>query len=83
MSPSSFSAHHTPLHDALKGRLSATTSHLCHALSQEFHACLSSYGDSGEMQLMDFVRDAMFEAVVRQLFGKDNVPTKKVRGYND
>ena len=30
------------------------------------------------MDLMDFVRDAMFEAVVRQLFGHDNVPQEKV-----
>lgn len=28
---------------------------------------------------MDFVRDAMFEAVVKQLFGKDNVPQTRVR----
>ena len=27
---------------------------------------------------MDFVREAMFEAVVRQLFGADNVPKEKV-----
>ena len=31
------------------------------------------------MNLMDFVRDAMFEAVVRQLFGHNNVPQEKVR----
>ena len=29
---------------------------------------------------MDFVRDPMFEAVVRQLFGKENVPATRV-GY--
>ena len=30
------------------------------------------------MDLMDFVRDAMFESVVRQLFGEDNVPQTRV-----
>ena len=27
---------------------------------------------------MDFVRDAMFDCVVKQLFGHDNVPANKV-----
>ena len=27
---------------------------------------------------MDFVRDAMFKSVVRQLFGTENVPAEKV-----
>ncbi len=26
------------------------------------------------MELMDFVRHAMFESVVRQLFGRENIP---------
>ena len=30
------------------------------------------------MDLMDFIRDAMFESVVRQLFGEDNVPQTRV-----
>ncbi len=78
ISPASFSAHHTAIHDALKGRLSAMTGTLCHALSAEFNSSLGCHGDAGEMELMDFVRDAMFESVVRQLFGRENVPTGKV-----
>ncbi len=78
ITPSSFSCHHTTIHDSLKGRLSSTTAPLCHALSAEFATCLSCYGNGGEMELMDFVRDAMFEAVVRQLFGADNMPREKV-----
>lgn len=75
--PSSFSRHHTDIHDSLKGRLSSSTATLCHALSNHFHHTLCSYGDAGEMQLMHFVRDAMFQSVVTQLFGEDNVPVKK------
>ena len=30
------------------------------------------------MDLMDFIRDAMFESVVRQLFGEENVPQTRV-----
>ena len=51
---------------------------MCPILSTEFHNSFSCHGDSGEMELMDFVRDPMFEAVVRQLFGKDNVPDNTV-----
>ena len=82
ISPSSFSAHHTHIHDALKGRLSASTGTLCHALSTEFHSSLGCHGDAGEVELMAFVRDAMFESVVRQLFGADNVPSNKVSGLS-
>jgi hypothetical protein len=78
ISPTSFSAHHTTIHDSLKGRLSSSTGPLCHALSAEFHSTLGYHGDAGEIELMDFVRDAMFESVVRQLFGARNVPTGKV-----
>ena len=78
ISPSSFSTHHTTIHDSLKGRLSSTTATLCHALSAEFYSSLGCHGDAGEMELMDFVRDAMFKSVVRQLFGTENVPAEKV-----
>ena len=80
LSQKSFFKYHTAIHDTIKGCLVPTfVSRLCPVLSQEFYRCLSFYGDQGEMDLMDFVRDAMFEAVVKQLFGKDNVPQTRVR----
>ena len=51
---------------------------MCPVLSEEFHTSLLSHGEQGEIDLMDFVRNAMFEAVVKQLFGHDNVPQEKV-----
>lgn len=78
ISPQSFASHHTTIHDSLKGRLSASTGLLCPALCKEFYQYLGSYGDCGEKDLMEFVRDVMFDCVVRQLFGQDNAPTSKV-----
>ena len=51
---------------------------MCPILSAEFNKSLGCHGNSGEMDLMDFVRDPMFEAVVIQLFGRENVPQKTV-----
>ena len=51
---------------------------MCPILSAEFNNSLSCHGNNGEVDLMDFVRDPMFEAVVKQLFGRNNVPEKKV-----
>ncbi len=75
----SFFKHHSAIHDTIKGQLipSYLTS-MCPSLSAEFNNSLSCHGNSGEAELMDFVRDPMFEAVVRQLFGKENVPSTRV-----
>lgn len=79
LSSSSFYKHHSAIHDTIKGRLVPTyLTKMCPILSQEFYTSLLAHGREGEMDLMDFVRDAMFEAVVRQLFGHDNVPQEKV-----
>ncbi len=75
----SFFKHHSAIHDTIKGQLipSYLTS-MCPTLSAELNNSLGCHGNSGEMELMDFVRDPMFEAVVRQLFGKENVPFTRV-----
>ena len=75
----SFFKHHSAIHDTIKGQLipSYLTS-MCPSLSAELNNSLSCHGNSGEAELMDFVRDPMFEAVVRQLFGKENVPSTRV-----
>ena len=52
---------------------------MCPKLSHGFYVSLCSHGDDGEMELMDFVRHAMFEAVVRELFGQENTPKTQVR----
>ncbi|XP_064397824.1 24-hydroxycholesterol 7-alpha-hydroxylase-like [Halichondria panicea] len=74
----SFFKHHSAIHDTIKGQLipSYLTS-MCPSLSAELNNSLSCHGNSGEAELMDFVRDPMFEAVVRQLFGKENVPATR------
>ena len=70
---------HTALHDALKGKLiPSNINSLCPAVSKEFHTNLLTYGNGGEMNLMDFVRDTMFECAVKQMYGKDNVPQDRV-----
>ena len=79
LSSSSFYKHHSAIHDTIKGRLVPSyLTNMCPILSQEFYTSLLAHGQQGEMDLMDFVRDAMFEAVVKQLFGHDNVPQEKV-----
>ena len=40
----------------------------------DLHGSFKKLGDDGEMDLMSFVRHTMFDSVVRQLFGADNVP---------
>ena len=70
------------MHDTIKGRLVPSyLATMCPVLSREFHTSLLSHGGQGEMELMDFVRDAMFEAVVKQLFGHENVPQDKVHEF--
>lgn len=79
VSSESFFKHHSAVHDTIKGRLVPTyLSKMCPILCQEFHTSLLQHGNGGEMELMDFVRDPMFEAVVRQLFGQENVPKERV-----
>ena len=78
LSSESFYKHHSAIHDTIKGRLIPNyITKLCPILSEGFQKSLSSHGNEGEMELMDFVRDPMFEAVVRQLFGRENVPKSK------
>ena len=36
--------------------------------------CLSKFGRDGEMDLMSFVRQAMFDSVMRELYGSKNLP---------
>ena len=57
----------------------ACVARICPTLSEKFYSCLNSYGDEGEMDLMEFVRHAMFEAVVREFFGSENAPQTQVR----
>lgn len=79
VSPQSFFKHHSAIHDTIKGRLIPSyLTTMCPILSAEFNNSLRCHGDSGKMELMDFVRDPMFEAVVMQLFGRENVPEKTV-----
>ena len=44
------------------------------SLSIDLYGSFRKLGDDGEMDLMSFVRRTMFDSVVRQLFGADNVP---------
>jgi 24-hydroxycholesterol 7alpha-hydroxylase len=75
LSTSSFFKHHSDIHDAMKAKLVPTyISHLCPALSKGFHSSFSKFGAGGEMDLMTFVRQNMFDSVVTQLFGAENVP---------
>ncbi|XP_003387846.1 PREDICTED: 24-hydroxycholesterol 7-alpha-hydroxylase-like isoform X1 [Amphimedon queenslandica] len=77
--PTSFSEHHTKIHDIFKGQL--TMHHLdplCQELSLSFyHEILLQVrereGQEVEMELMDFVRKTMFGPVVKQLFGQSNL----------
>ena len=63
----------------MKGHLSPkNVTKICPTLSRDFHSGLLSYGQQGEMELMDFVRNVMFEAAVKQAYGCDNVPQEKV-----
>ena len=79
LSSKSFFKYHSAIHDTIKGRLVPNyITKLCPILSQEFYRSLCYHGEEGEMDLMDFIRDAMFESVVRQLFGEDNVPQTRV-----
>ena len=44
-------------------------------LSTDLHTTFSKFGkEGGEMELMSFVRQTMFDSVVRQLYGPDNAP---------
>ncbi len=74
-----FYKYHMTGHEAMKGGISSTTSALCPVMCEEFRSSLDSNDDSGERQLMNFVQEAMFQAVTRELFGRDNVPKNKVR----
>ena len=79
LSSKSFFKYHSAIHDTIKGRLVPNyLTTLCPILSQEFYRSLCYHGEQGEMDLMDFIRDAMFESVVRQLFGEENVPQTRV-----
>ena len=79
LSSESFFKYHSAIHDTIKGRLVPSyLSKMCPLLSQEFQTSLLQHGNGGEMDLIDFVRDPMFEAVVKQLFGHDNVPKERV-----
>ena len=79
---SSFHQHHTSVHDGVKGRLTAQLGLLCPALSAQLYRQLHSWLDGriggGAVELMDFVRGTMFPAVVRQLFGTDNIQLSDV-----
>ena len=79
LSSESFFSHHTAIHDAVKGRLASTyLTKMCPVLSRGFYDSLCFHDNEGEMELMEFVRSAMFDAVVKQLFGHQNVPQTKV-----
>ncbi len=76
---SSLEKEHDLLTSNIKGRLASSTGVMCPALSGHFHGFLtSSYGEEGEMELFDFVRGTMFDVVVRELYGSDNIPEDKV-----
>ena len=40
----------------------------------DLYDCFCKFGSEGEMDLMSFVRQTLFDSVVRQLFGANNVP---------
>lgn len=69
---------HMACHESLKGCFTSKAAPLCPVMCTEFHLSLSSYGESGEKEMYDFVQEAMFESVTRELFGRDNVPKDKV-----
>jgi 24-hydroxycholesterol 7alpha-hydroxylase len=70
-----FLLHHTTLHDTVKGTfIPASMRELVPKLGQRFSTVLDSYADQGEMDLMEFVKVAMFTAVVKEIFGDDFVP---------
>ena len=79
LSSQSFFSYHTAIHDTVKGRLASSyLTKMCPVLSRGFYDSLRCHDDEGEMELMEFVRSAMFDAVVKQLFGHQNVPQTKV-----
>ena len=43
-------------------------------LSTDLYNGFSKFGQKGEMELMSFVRQTMFDTVMRLLFGSKNVP---------
>lgn len=66
----------------MKGKLiPSNINNLCPSVSRDFHATLLVHGASGEIDLMDFVRDSIFESAVKKAYGKDNVPKEKVCRY--
>ena len=73
-----FFKYHWACHKALKGHFSSTTAVLCPIMSSEFFSSLNAHGEGGEKEMYDFVQEAMFEAVTKELFGRDNVPKNKV-----
>lgn len=73
-----FFKYHMTCHESLKGRFSSTTATLCPVMCKEFYSSFSSYEQTGEKEMYDFVQEAMFEAITRELFGRDNVPKDKV-----
>lgn len=81
ISVDSFYKHHSKIHDLFKGKL--TSHHLppfCSALSKSFHYYIHKTveEDGEEMELIDFVRNSMFPAVFRQLFGDSNLQLSEV-----
>jgi 24-hydroxycholesterol 7alpha-hydroxylase len=75
LSTTSFFTHHSDIHDAVKAKLvPAYLTKLCPVLSRDLYGGFSKFGKEGEMELMSFVRHTMFDSVVRQLFGSENVP---------
>ena len=43
-------------------------------LSTDLYDAFSKFGNKGEMELMSFVRQTMFDSVMRQLYGSNNMP---------
>lgn len=72
-----FFAHHTALHDTVKSTLvPAAMEELCPLLTSRFYCALAA-NEVGDVELMEFVRAAMFSAVVRELFGEELMPASK------
>ncbi|CAI8057545.1 24-hydroxycholesterol 7-alpha-hydroxylase, partial [Geodia barretti] len=75
LSTASFFKYHSSIHDAVKAKLVPSyIAKLCPKLCRDLYGSFRKLGDDGEMDLMSFVRRTMFDSVVRQLFGADNVP---------
>lgn len=73
-----FMKYHMTCHEKLKGHFASSTAVLCPAMCSEFHSSLFSYGETGQKLMYDFVQEAMFEAITKELFGRDNMPKNKV-----